>query len=497
MRFFSNDARRAPDDQATVDEAAERSAAEQSDQSANRTPGDEHPERVQSEPVAVPQQRPASPSPWAASPGNRPSGLDTDPDADESDGDVAARAARDASPEQGDRADRDDRPAFHEPGPVPTAFGASTVGGAVAASAVANPQGPGAAGPDSADDLGLQSDNRDGTAAALRAFGSDQAFRADTDDRRPGGTGPNETGPNETGVDDLRSGDSGPDDRRADELRSGDRGPDDRSSGDVIDLPLEDGGTFEDPVVVEPGGDARTFAGTASPHGAPTSTDPDETGPDETGFDRTGARAAHTTPTDADSRDTDSSRDAAAVGVGTAAAAGLGTAAVGTAAVRSHAADTSDGTSASAVADRADDRTTAAPDSASGPADIAASVPPGDSVAAVPTAQEPVVAEEKEPVEKLPGTVTPPELGPLFADSDAHSFRDRWRDVQLRFVDDPKAAADDAATLVDEAVDALAASLRTQKAQLAEVAEGATGDTEQLRVRIRGYRDFLDRLLDL
>jgi hypothetical protein len=87
-----------------------------------------------------------------------------------------------------------------------------------------------------------------------------------------------------------------------------------------------------------------------------------------------------------------------------------------------------------------------------------------------------------------------PTVGPLFADHDAHGFRDRWRDVQLRFVDDPKAAADEAATLVEQAVDALTANLRQQHRSLGAVAEA---DTEQLRVRLRGYRDFLDRLLAL
>lgn len=98
----------------------------------------------------------------------------------------------------------------------------------------------------------------------------------------------------------------------------------------------------------------------------------------------------------------------------------------------------------------------------------------------------------------LPGTVSAPELGPLFADRDAHAFRDRWRDVQLRFVDDPKAATEEAVTLIDEAVDALAVGLKAQREQLSSAAEGdSAGDTERLRVRLRGYRDFLDRLLGL
>lgn len=65
MRFFSNDSRETPDDEATADE---------------------RPERVTSEPVAVPVQRPA-PSPWAATPAA------TDPERTAADRAAAERAA--------------------------------------------------------------------------------------------------------------------------------------------------------------------------------------------------------------------------------------------------------------------------------------------------------------------------------------------------------------------------------------------------------------------
>jgi hypothetical protein len=109
----------------------------------------------------------------------------------------------------------------------------------------------------------------------------------------------------------------------------------------------------------------------------------------------------------------------------------------------------------------------------------------------------PTASNSADQADKLPGTVPAPELGPLFADPDAHAFRDRWRDVQLRFVDDPKAAAAEAAGLVDEVVEALSASLKKQREQIAGAAGQDSGDTEQLRVRLRSYRDFLDHLLSL
>lgn len=93
-----------------------------------------------------------------------------------------------------------------------------------------------------------------------------------------------------------------------------------------------------------------------------------------------------------------------------------------------------------------------------------------------------------------PGAV-PADAATLFDAAAAQGFRDRWRDVQLRFVDDPKAAVGEAQALVDEAMEALAAALRDQKSKLGGWQESGSADTEQLRVAVRGYRDFLDRVL--
>jgi len=77
---------------------------------------------------------------------------------------------------------------------------------------------------------------------------------------------------------------------------------------------------------------------------------------------------------------------------------------------------------------------------------------------------------------------------------DAQSFQDRWRDVQLRFVDSPQEATADAASLLDEVVDKLASSLRAQKDSLSQ---DASNDTERLRVELRGYRELFTRVLGL
>ncbi|WP_428963862.1 hypothetical protein [Micromonospora fluostatini] len=94
-----------------------------------------------------------------------------------------------------------------------------------------------------------------------------------------------------------------------------------------------------------------------------------------------------------------------------------------------------------------------------------------------------------------PAGNVPVDAARLFDPGTAQGFRDRWRDVQLRFVDDPKAAAGQAQSLVDEAIQALAAALAAQKEKLGSWQESGSDDTEQLRVAVRHYRDFLDRVL--
>jgi hypothetical protein len=117
-------------------------------------------------------------------------------------------------------------------------------------------------------------------------------------------------------------------------------------------------------------------------------------------------------------------------------------------------------------------------------------------VAAVPVAAATTSAasDSKAATDSKPGSVTAPDLATLFAADDAQSFHDRWRDVQLRFVDSPAEATSEAARLVDEAVDKLTSSLKSSK----EALTGDHGeDTEKLRVELRGYRDILNRILDL
>lgn len=84
----------------------------------------------------------------------------------------------------------------------------------------------------------------------------------------------------------------------------------------------------------------------------------------------------------------------------------------------------------------------------------------------------------------------------LWGEGRAEGFRDRWREVQLRFVDDPATAAREAKALVSEAVDGLTMALAEHRERLDDWESTPGDETERLRVAVRGYRDFLDRLLD-
>jgi hypothetical protein len=115
-----------------------------------------------------------------------------------------------------------------------------------------------------------------------------------------------------------------------------------------------------------------------------------------------------------------------------------------------------------------------------------------------PAAEQPGEAGTTGPADELmPGDVPEEPVNALFDDARATEFRDRWQRVQMQFVDDPRSAADQARTLVDDVFTAMHEALTSQRGSLDSWQSGASSDTEQLRVAVRRYRDFLDRMLGL
>jgi hypothetical protein len=84
----------------------------------------------------------------------------------------------------------------------------------------------------------------------------------------------------------------------------------------------------------------------------------------------------------------------------------------------------------------------------------------------------------------------------LFADEELAGLRARWDNVQAGFVDDPKECVHKADGLVSDVVDQLTIGFTETRSRLEEQwARGEQASTEDLRVALRRYRDFFERLL--
>lgn len=81
----------------------------------------------------------------------------------------------------------------------------------------------------------------------------------------------------------------------------------------------------------------------------------------------------------------------------------------------------------------------------------------------------------------------------LMSGMDAQRYRERLRELQADFVDDPQRVVRDAQHLLGEAMESLAAAVAERKRVLDQETPGQ--DTEDLRVTLRRYRSTLDRLL--
>ena len=94
-----------------------------------------------------------------------------------------------------------------------------------------------------------------------------------------------------------------------------------------------------------------------------------------------------------------------------------------------------------------------------------------------------------------PGDVPAAAATSFWAEDSARDFRDRWREAQLRFVDDPRRAAEDSRALIGAAVEALTETLASHRRQLDSWP--ADADTEQYRVVMQRYRAFFERVFSL
>ena len=85
---------------------------------------------------------------------------------------------------------------------------------------------------------------------------------------------------------------------------------------------------------------------------------------------------------------------------------------------------------------------------------------------------------------------------PLFANEELSGYRARWSAIQTGFVDEPRRAVEEADTLVAELMKRLAAVFAEERQQLETHWERKDQvSTEDLRIAMRRYRSFFERLL--
>jgi hypothetical protein len=87
---------------------------------------------------------------------------------------------------------------------------------------------------------------------------------------------------------------------------------------------------------------------------------------------------------------------------------------------------------------------------------------------------------------------------PLFAGDELAGYRTRWSGIQTGFVDEPRKAVEEADTLVAEVMKRLADVFAEERTQLEAHWEHAEQvSTEDLRIAMRRYRSFFERLLSV
>jgi hypothetical protein len=87
-------------------------------------------------------------------------------------------------------------------------------------------------------------------------------------------------------------------------------------------------------------------------------------------------------------------------------------------------------------------------------------------------------------------------MGPLLPQDFVQDLRSRWDRVQTGFVDEPRTAVQQADELVAQAIKRLAENFASARGGLEEQWDrGDNVSTEDLRVALKKYRTFFQRLL--
>jgi len=87
---------------------------------------------------------------------------------------------------------------------------------------------------------------------------------------------------------------------------------------------------------------------------------------------------------------------------------------------------------------------------------------------------------------------------PMFSGDESSGYRTRWEAVQTGFVDEPRKAVEEADALVAQVIKRLSEVFADERTSLEHQWDrGDQISTEDLRIALRKYRSFFDRLLSL
>ena len=118
-----------------------------------------------------------------------------------------------------------------------------------------------------------------------------------------------------------------------------------------------------------------------------------------------------------------------------------------------------------------------------------------------------VLTEERQPEPESvePGSVEPETpmaapsspvvREPLLTDEAEQAFLARWAEIRVGFVEDPAESVRDADRLIDEIAAALLGSFQSRRSDLAVDWQHGSPGTEELRLALRRYRDFIGVIL--
>jgi hypothetical protein len=119
------------------------------------------------------------------------------------------------------------------------------------------------------------------------------------------------------------------------------------------------------------------------------------------------------------------------------------------------------------------------------------------------TTMEEPETEQREPVEEQAvenrsTTSMDQELEALFEEAEAKKFRTQWLNIQNKFVDNPRESVREANELVASVLKSVTMGFHNRRSALEkEWNSGSKVSTEDLRLALKRYRSFFDRLLTL